>query len=385
MIHSRRINRPVKRSGAERYLMVTLVAFAGSVLLTRLFLWLTGYPQLGGNGLHIAHVLWGGLLLFLASILPLVFANRWAYSLGALLSGIGVGLFIDEVGKFITQNNDYFYPPAAPIIYAFFLLTALLYLRIKRPEPRDVRSELYRALDMMEEVLDHDLDPHERSQMRKLLRDVRRQAGNNNLGRLADALLEFIDSKELVIVMPYTSPWARLNRLIWRAESWLTERRLRLGLIAVSGVVGAAMLLDLLTNLGIYLLPSVDANGSFWVTLARYSRIELTPGVTYGLLALRVLLQGVIGACLVVTAALLLIGRTRRAIGLGTITLLVALTVFDLLLFYFNQFLAVSSAIYHLVLLQGLNLYERLHIPDSEGHPGQELVARQGMPTREGR
>lgn len=238
MIHSRRINRPVKRSGAERYLMVTLVAFAGSVLLTRLFLWLTGYPQLGGNGLHIAHVLWGGLLLFVASILPLVFANRWAYSLGALLSGIGVGLFIDEVGKFITQNNDYFYPPAAPIIYAFFLLTALLYLRIKRPEPRDVRSELYRALDMMEEVLDHDLDPHERSQMRKLLRDVRRQAGNNNLGRLADALLEFIDSKELVIVMPYTSPWARLNRLIWRAESWLTERRLRLGLIAVSGVVG---------------------------------------------------------------------------------------------------------------------------------------------------
>ncbi len=380
MVHSKRINRPVKRSGAERYLMVMLVAFAGSVLLTRLFLWLTGYPQLGGNGLHIAHVLWGGLLLFLASVLPLVLANRWAYSLGALLSGIGVGLFIDEVGKFITQNNDYFYPPAAPIIYAFFLLTVLVYLRVRRPKPSDVRSELYRALDMIEEVLDHDLDPHERHQLRRLLRDVRRRAGSDNLGRLADALLEFVNSKDLVIVMPYTSPWARLNKLIWKAEAWLTERRLRLGLIAVSGAVGAAMLLDLLTNLGIYLLPNVDATGGFWVTLAQYSHIKLKPGVTYGLLALRVLLQGVIGGCFVATAVLLLVGRPRRAIALGTMTLLVALTVFDLLLFYFNQFLAVTSAIDHFVLLQGLNLYERLYIPEggeaSESKPVDSRGAR---------
>src|SRR5258707_11992323 len=107
---------------AERYVRILMVSFASAVVVTRLFLTLTGFPKIGGGELHIAHLLWGGLLLFIASILAILLANRWVYVTSALLSGIGVGLFIDEVGKFITQNNDYFYPLAIPIIYAFFLM-----------------------------------------------------------------------------------------------------------------------------------------------------------------------------------------------------------------------------------------------------------------------
>ena len=36
-----------------------LISAVTAVLLVRLFLYLTGYPQLGGAGLHIAHLLWG--------------------------------------------------------------------------------------------------------------------------------------------------------------------------------------------------------------------------------------------------------------------------------------------------------------------------------------
>ena len=121
-ILSNRIRRPVERDGAAFYVFLTLLSFGLSVVFTRLFLQLTGYPQVGGKTLHIAHLLWGGLFLFIAALAMLVFANRWVYRLGAILSGLGVGLFIDEVGKFITRSNDYFYPPAAPIIYAFFLI-----------------------------------------------------------------------------------------------------------------------------------------------------------------------------------------------------------------------------------------------------------------------
>jgi hypothetical protein len=95
--------------------MLTKVSIAASVILIRLFLELTGYPHVGNGELHIAHVLWGGLLLFVASLLCLLFANRWAYTAGALSASVGVGLFIDEVGKFITQNNDYFFPAARSV------------------------------------------------------------------------------------------------------------------------------------------------------------------------------------------------------------------------------------------------------------------------------
>ncbi len=139
---------------AERYVRILMVSFASAVVVTRLFLTLTGYPQIGGGELHIAHLLWGGLLLFVATMLLLIFANGRFYIFSALLGGVGIGLFIDEVGKFITQSNDYFYPLAIPIIYAFFLVTLLVYLRVRRSQGVDEpRAELHQALERVQHVL----------------------------------------------------------------------------------------------------------------------------------------------------------------------------------------------------------------------------------------
>lgn len=52
--------------------LIELFPIAGvvSVLGIRAFPVASGYPQIGGAGLHIAHMLWGGLFMMLA-LLPL--------------------------------------------------------------------------------------------------------------------------------------------------------------------------------------------------------------------------------------------------------------------------------------------------------------------------
>jgi hypothetical protein len=109
-----------------------LIAAITTVLVIRTQLWLTHYPQLGGGGLHIAHLLWGGMFMVLAIGILLVFLGRGARRPAALIGGVGFGFFIDELGKFITEDNDYFFKPAAGVIYLIFILMFLLIRRLAR-------------------------------------------------------------------------------------------------------------------------------------------------------------------------------------------------------------------------------------------------------------
>src|SRR5512144_438682 len=115
----------IRNYDAWGHLEVILVAAVAAVLSIRLFLSLTGYPQLGGSGLHIAHMLWGGLLMAAAMIMLLSFIGRTTHRWGSVVGGLGFGAFIDEIGKFITSNNDYFFQPAVALIYVVFVLTFL--------------------------------------------------------------------------------------------------------------------------------------------------------------------------------------------------------------------------------------------------------------------
>lgn len=102
-----------------------LIASVASVLVIRFYLAITGYPQVGGGGLHISHMLWGGLGMLIALILSLSFPGKRTQAIVALLGGIGFGAFIDELGKFITSDNNYFFQPALPLIYIIFMLLLL--------------------------------------------------------------------------------------------------------------------------------------------------------------------------------------------------------------------------------------------------------------------
>jgi hypothetical protein len=354
------IHHPVKRSGAEVSLLLTLLSFAASVTLTRSFLYLTGYPQIGGGGLHIAHVLWGGLILFIAALLPLIFANRWVYPLGAILSGIGVGLFIDEVGKFITQDNNYFYPPAAPIIYAFFLLIFMVYSQVRRQAPRNPRIELYQALDALEEVLDHDLDARERLELEARLQYVAQREDQPVYARLARELLEFLTQGQILLAPSMPSPWQRLREKFQAIESrYVTRTRFR---AALAGGVGA-MGLVAIANLGRTLI-----SGFVPLLLERTvsGLVEVgvlgSPTTIYWFMG-RVILEGAVGLMLIASAFLLAFGKERRGVWGSYYSLLLSLTTVNILLFYFEQFSTIATAVFQLALLLAVITYRRRFLP----------------------
>lgn len=361
------VRTPIRRQKAENYLLITLLSFAGSVSLTRLFLYLTGYPQIGGGELHIAHVLWGGLLLFIATLLPLILANSWVFPASALLSGIGVGLFIDEVGKFITQTNDYFYPSAAPIIYVFFLGTVLLYTRLRRTRRESLRSELYYILEDLQEVLDHDLSERERRDIIVHLERVKRNAQDVNLVVLAENIENFITAQNLELVEEQLTPWQRgLVRLEELEQRWMNRRRYRaffvgsLAAVAVWSLVYTAIFLA--TTLSPQQMQTLLDN------LIANRLVRGPSGLNW--FEARVGLEMLVGLALLVAAVMIALGREKRGFLIAYMGLLFSLSVVNIMVFYFDQFSTIfNSTVQFIVLMIGLRYRALFMRPPGSPNP----------------
>lgn len=122
----------LRSAEASRRLDIFLVCAVGSVLGNRVFLIITGYPQLGNGTLHISHAIWGALMMAIAIIFALSFLAPNNRTFIAFIGGCGFGWFIDELGKFITRDVDYFFKPTIALIYMTFIAMYLVFRAIER-------------------------------------------------------------------------------------------------------------------------------------------------------------------------------------------------------------------------------------------------------------
>ncbi len=330
-----------RRDQAERYLLVTIAAFAVTVAAVRWFLEATGYPKVGGGGLHVAHMLWGGLLLIVAVVLPLLFVGRRVLLLSALAAGVGVGLFIDEIGKFVTEENDYFFAPAAPLIYGSLLLLVGLWLVVRRRRSRSSFDAMQAAAEAVGAGLDGRLNPADRDRVVARLSRARR-SHDPSVAMLAERQAAILTSAEMetLLVPP---GWVASGRARETLERWLPLRVERalivLGLLwsALAAVLAALLLLDVLwagdpLDLPLPSGPIEVPEGSAWALL--------TLGVAVG-----------VGTVNGIAALLIVARRDRTGARVATAAVLVDLVAGGLLTFYVEQFGAMASTLQQLVLL----------------------------------
>jgi hypothetical protein len=349
---------PARLPTAASVVLLMLVAFAATVIGTRWFLAWTGFPKVGGGDLHIAHALWGGALLFVGALLPLIWFGRRVHLAAAVITGVGMGLFIDEVGKFITTRNDYFYPAAAPIIYSTFLLSVVLFLWIRRRRPNDHGDG--------------------RRELASLLRGVA-DAAEARVSFAPDGGAGPPDSSAILAassVEPLTATFDLGHEAVHRPPNatgigpwwsrrdpfWLGGRGLRVATVLALFVAGFGSFAALI----------------FFGLIVAF----VIPASAVPLLALvvaHVVVDGISGVLMLVGGVALVMGRVSAGVTLASAGLLVALTLGDVLSFYLRQFDSIVVALFHLAVLFAVSTLRRL--PRATG-PRFPLHHRRGLRLR---
>lgn len=232
---------------ARDQLELFLLAAASSLLLVRLYLHLANYPQIGNSSLHIAHMLWGGALMMIALAIAISFIGARALRLASIVGGIGFGVFIDELGKFITSDNNYFYQPAIGIIYAIFIMLYLCFNFLSRNQPLTSREYQLNALSQLEEAVVKDMNPLEKERVQTLLNAA------DPKDPLTQQLQAFLDKTRTI---PPPSP-SRLSQISTRINNlyrtfWLrkdSSNWVRAFFVAEVAVFVAAISLSIYSNI----------------------------------------------------------------------------------------------------------------------------------------
>jgi hypothetical protein len=313
------------------------VSAVTSILVIRVYLGITGYPQIGGGDFHVAHMLFGGFLMMLSLVVLLIFLNMYVKDVAAVVGGIGFGTFIDELGKFITNDNDYLYEPAIAIIYVIFVLLFLFFKLVTGPIRLKSREYTINALEIAKEVVLQDLDVEEK---KKALAYLGESDENDSVARILKNTLQEISA------LP-TPP-----------KSWFYIIKSRLGKLYVE-IIKTPLFLKVIPFLYLAFL------------LINFLPILFT-GFNKSSFADKGILFSTSLALVFILLGIYLLSRRKRLVSFNIFRVAVLITIFLTQFFYFlkNQLPAVLGLGLNLIILGVVDYLvnqERLRVKKREG------------------
>jgi hypothetical protein len=268
--------------------------------------------------------------MLIALILLFTLLNPAARLLAAFFGGVGFGFFIDEVGKFISNDVNYFFQPAVAVMYVLFMLLFLVLSAIRRWDRRVTpRDALANALTLLQNEQDGALDQETQREVLALLNRADAAEPIVPLLRRHVAHVEVSSGRRL-------SPYAHLRtRLANVYRRLVLHRRFHSAVIVVAW-------LYLLAKLPLSIAKQFDTSGvtadtseadaAHWFQLSAGAVSSLL--IMIGLVALR---------------------RSRlRAYRWFLRAVLVSLLIGQVFVFYYDQFAALGGLIVDLLLYTAL-------------------------------
>jgi hypothetical protein len=235
-------------------------------------------------------------------------------------------------------------------------------VRVRRQPASNPRQLLYEILEGLEEVLDHDLDQEERIELANKLQQINQNNSDQDFRMLSSVLLSYVENGQIEVLPEKKTAldgWIlRLHEFENRYIHKSTLRAVLAGSLLALGIHSLWQFIPLLA-IGINSQPL---------------QIKMTNLIQSGLLTTSgkldwfsawLALEGVVGLLLIVSAIFLIFGADRRGVNLSFISLLISLTVVDILLFYFDQFSSILIASIQFILLLGINYYRKRFLSPS--------------------
>ncbi len=322
------MNRIEFRKESSEYVGAVLMWTVVTILATRLYLSLTGWPEIGSGIWHIAHILWGGLGLLVGGLVSLLFYGKRAKRIGAVVMGIGLGFFLDETGKFVSRSNDYHFQPAVMIVYIFLVILFLVYKKAEKFRMRNESTMIHAVLEDFEEILRDDLDKYEREDMVKKIK-VLLKSENTTYVTMASGLEKIVNKIKLVEPRINNGFGGKIQAgwdvLIKRV---LNRRYFKVALLALAGSFVVRWAYDI----GVIVLTKKRLFDLF------YGDYEFFLSVDGLFLGLKVFFDGVTAVLFGLGIQAILAKKRKKALSLFEYGLLVNIFLTSIFRFYFEQF-----------------------------------------------